>query len=179
MAKERRTAGMLAEFETPEAILDAARAAYGAGYRQLDAFTPYPVRHLSEAIGFTHDRVAAFVLAGGLLGGVGGYLLQCWAAIWSYPINVGGRPFHSWPSFIPVTFELTVLCASLFAVLSFLFLNGLPQPYHPVFNEPRFLLASRDRFFLYLEAGDPLFDAATARGFLKDLGAHGVYEIAA
>lgn len=173
------TAGMLAEFDTPEAILGAAQAAYAAGYRKLDAFTPYPVRELSEAIGFTRDRVAAFVLAGGLAGGIGGYLLQYWAAVLSYPINVGGRPFHSWPSFIPVTFELTVLFASLSAVVSFIVLNGLPKPYHPVFNEPRFALASRDRFFLYLEAEDPLFEAAGARRFLEGLGSRGVYEVPA
>lgn len=172
-----RLAGLLAEFDKPQAVLDAARAAYGAGYRRMDAFTPHPVKHLAEAIGFRRDAVAGLVLAGGLTGGTVGYLLQYWAAVVGYPLNVGGRPLHSWPSFIPVTFELTVLCASLFAVLSLLVLNGLPKPYHPVFNEPRFALASRDRFFLYLEAADPLFDEDRTRAFLRSLGAQGVYAV--
>ncbi len=175
----QRTAGLLAEFEKPEEVVAAARAAYGAGYRRLDAFTPYPVEHLSEAIGFPRDSVAAFVLAGGLVGGAGGYLLQYWAAVLSYPLNVGGRPFHSWPSFIPVTFELTVLIGSLFAVASFMLLNGLPRPHHPVFEEPAFKRASRDRFFLYLEAADPLFDEAGARSFLQGLKPLGVYAVPA
>src|SRR3974377_838111 len=147
--------GLLAEFDSPESLLAAARRAHQEGYRRLDAYTPLPVEGLSEAIGFHRTRVPLIVLLGELTGFIGVFLLQFWIAAIYYPINVAGRPLNSWPSFIPVTFELTVLVAALSAVLGMLALNGLPQPYHPVFNVERFALASRDRFFLAIESRDP------------------------
>src|SRR5205085_9412483 len=133
-----------------------------------------PIEELSEAIGFHHNRLPLIVLIGGILGGLGGYLLQYYTAVIDYPINIGGRPLHSWPAFIPITFEMTVLGAALFAVLGMLALNGLPMPYHPVFNAPRFELASRNRFFLCIETRDPKFDAEATRRFLESLSSHEV-----
>ncbi|MBI1816698.1 MAG: DUF3341 domain-containing protein [Deltaproteobacteria bacterium] len=157
----------MAEFSEPNELIAAVRRAREAGYRQLDAYTPYPIEEVSEALGFHHNRLPLLVLIGGILGGLGGYGLQYWASVIEYPINVGGRPFHSWVSFIPITFECTVLVAALTAVLGMLALNGLPMPYHPVFNVPRFALATRDRFFLCIEGTDPLFDRDTTRRFLE------------
>ena len=159
--------GLLAEFETPDALLAAARAAYADGYRRMDAYSPLPVEGLAEAIGFTHNRIPLVVLVGGILGGLGGYFMQWYSATIDYPIDVGGRPFHSWPSFIPITFELTVLMAALGAVFGMLALNGLPQPYHPVFNVPSFALASGNRFFLSIQAVDPRFDPEATTRFLE------------
>jgi Protein of unknown function (DUF3341) len=136
----------------------------------MDAYTPYPIEELTEAIGFHHTRLPLIVLLGGIAGCVGGYLLCYWTSVIDYPLNVGGRPFHSWPAFIPVTFETTILLAALSAVLGMLALNGLPTPYHPVFNAPRFELASRNHFFLCIEATDPKFDLETTREFLESLG---------
>ena len=169
--------GLMAEFEKPEAVVAAASRAYAQGFRRMDAYTPFPVEGLSQAIGFHHNRVPLLVLLGGLFGCVGGYLLQVWAMVWSYPLNIGGRPLNSWPAFIPVTFELTILCAALTAVFGMLALNGLPMPYHPVFNVPRFALASRSRFFLCIESRDPLFAAETTRAFLRSLGPKDVYDV--
>ena len=149
----------MAEFDTPTAVVAAARRAYEAGYRRMDAFTPYPIEELTEAIGFRHTKLPLLVLIGGIVGALTGYGLQYWASVIYYPLNVGGRPLHSWPSFIPVTFEMTILVAALTAVLGMLALNGLPQPYHPVFSAPNFDLASRNHFFLCIEAQDPRFDA--------------------
>jgi Alternative complex III, ActD subunit len=159
--------GLLAEFHEPNELIAAARRAHEAGYRHLDAYTPFPIEELAEAIDVHHNRLPLLVLIGGILGGLSGYLLQYYTAAIAYPINVGGRPFNSWVSFIPVTFEMTVLGAALCAVFGMLALNGLPMPYHPVFNEPRFALASRDRFFLCIEATDPLFDREGTRRFLE------------
>ncbi|HXE89465.1 MAG TPA: DUF3341 domain-containing protein [Terriglobales bacterium] len=169
--------GLLAEFDSPTAIVLAARRAHEAGYRRMDAYTPFPIEELTEAIGFHHTRLPAIVLCGGILGGLGGYALQYWASVIEYPVIVGGKPFHSWPSFIPVTFETTVLIAALSAVLGMLALNGLPMPYHPVFNVPEFALASNNRFFLCLEAEDEQFDPAVSRRFLEGLGPSGVWEV--
>lgn len=169
--------GLLAEFDSPEGLLAAARRVHQEGYRRLDAYTPLPIEGLSEAIGFHRTRVPLIVLLGGLTGCLGGFLLQYWIAAIYYPINVGGRPFNSWPSFIPVTFELTILVAAISAVVGMLALNGLPMPYHPVFNVPRFELASRNRFFLCVEARDPKFDQQQTRQFLERLGPQGVYEV--
>lgn len=169
--------GLLAEFSKPQDLLAAARRAYQEGYRRLDAHTPLPLEGLSEAIGFHHTRVPLIALIGGLVGCIGGFSLQYWISVIDYPINVGGRPLNSWPSFIPVTFELTILLAALSAVLGMLALNGLPMPYHPVFNVPRFELASRNRFFLSIEARDPKFDPEATRRFLETLGAQGVYDV--
>jgi hypothetical protein len=169
--------GLLAEFETADAVLAAARGLHAEGYRRMDAYTPFPVEGLADALGFHRNRLPAVVLAGGLLGGAGGYLLQAYAAVLDYPLNVGGRPLHSWPAFIPITFELTILCAALAAVLGMLGLNGLPMPYHPVFAVERFEHASRDRFFLLVESRDPLFEAARTMKALERLGAVGAHEV--
>jgi len=170
--------GLMAEFPAPTEIVVAAREAHAAGYRKMDAYTPFPIEELAEALGYhSRGRLPKLVLAGGLLGCVGGFLLQYWCAVVAYPVNVGGRPLNSWPSFIPITFELTVLCAALTAVLGMLALNGLPMPYHPAFNVPEFALASRDRFFLCIESLDPRFDPAGTRRFLEGLAPTKVYEV--
>jgi hypothetical protein len=143
----------------------------------MDAYTPFPIEALAEVLGFHDRRVPLLVLLGGLIGGAGGYLLQYWSQVIEYPMNVGGRPFHSWPAFIVPTFETTVLGAAMAAVLGMLALNGLPQPYHPVFNVPRFVMASRDRFFLCIEAIDPRFDRVGTRRFLQSLDARAVMEV--
>lgn len=169
--------GFMAEFSEPEGLLAAARQAYAQGYRRMDAYTPFPIEGLSEAIGFRRTWLPLIVLIGGLIGCIGGFYLQYWIAAIDYPINVGGRPFNSWPSFIPVTFELTILVAALSAVLGLMALNRLPMPYHPVFNVERFQLASRNRFFLCLEARDANFDLAATKRFLEGLKPQGVYEV--
>lgn len=169
--------GLMAEFETPEDVLHAAQSASDQGYRKLDAYTPFPVEGLNEAIGFHKNEMPLLVLLGGICGGVGGYLLQTYAMVWDYPMNIGGRPLHSWPSYVPVTFELTILCAGIAAVFGMLALNGLPMPYHPVFNVDRFALASRSRFFLCIESRDPLFDVEKTRQFLKSLKPKDVYDV--
>jgi hypothetical protein len=172
-----RTYGLLAEFEAPEDLVAAAERAYADGYRHMDAHTPFPVHGLAEAIGFHTNRVPLLVLIGGLVGAGVGFFSQYWASVIDYPINVGGRPLNSWPAFIPITFEVTILVAALTAVLGMLALNGLPQPYHPVFNAPRFALATRDRFFLCIEATDPRFDPMATRKFLEGLGAKEVTDV--
>ena len=169
--------GLIAEFDGPEALLEAARRAFAAGFRKLDAYSPFPVDGLAEAIGFHHTRVPLIVLIGGIIGCLGGFYLQYWVAAIDYPINIGGRPFNSWPSFIPVTFELTILIASLFAFFGVLALNRLPMPYHPVFNVERFELASRNRFFLCIEAMDSKFEIERTRRFLDEIGSLGTYEV--
>ncbi len=169
--------GLLAEFDTPTAVVEAARRAHAAGYRKMDAYSPFPIEDLTDAIGFHHSRLPMLVLAGGLLGMAGGFGLQYWVSVIEYPLIAGGKPFLSWPSFIPVTFETTVLVAALFAVFGMLALNGLPMPYHPVFNVPEFALASKDKFFLCLEAGDPQFDRAGSRKFLESMQPKGVWEV--
>jgi hypothetical protein len=169
--------GLMAEFDSPEALLEAARRAFAAGFRKIDAYSPFPVDGLAEAIGFHHTRVPLIVLIGGIIGCLGGFYLQYWVAVIDYPINIGGRPFNSWPSFIPVTFELTILIASLFAFFGVLALNRLPMPYHPVFNVERFELASRNRFFLCIEAVDSKFEIERTRRFLDEIGSLGTYEV--
>ena len=169
--------GLMAEFDSPEALLAAARRAFAEGFRKMDAYSPFPVDGLAEALGFRRTLVPLVVLIGGILGCIGGFLLQYWVAVVDYPINVGGRPLNSWPSFIPVTFELTILIAALSAFFAVLALNRLPMPYHPVFNVDRFELASRSRFFLCIEATDPKFHSEDTRRFLEVIGAQGVYEV--
>jgi hypothetical protein len=159
--------GLLAEFDDVNELVKAVRLTREAGYHRFDAYTPFPVEEVSEAMGVHRNRLPLIVLLGGILGGVAGYALQYWTSVIDYPINVGGRPLNSWPAFIPPTFETTVLGAALACVLGLLALNGLPMPYHPVFNVPRFALSSRDRFFLCIEALDPLFDREGTRRFLE------------
>jgi hypothetical protein len=167
----------MAEFSTPGDVVSAARRVHEAGYRKVDAYSPYPIEELSEALGFHHSPLPKIVLAGGIVGAVAGYGLQYWVSVIDYPLNIGGRPLHSWPSFIPVTFETTILFAALGAVLGMLALNGLPEPYHPVFNVPTFALASRDRFFLCVEATDPRYDHDETWRLLVGLGARAVSEV--
>jgi hypothetical protein len=173
----RRLYGLMAEFATPGAILNAAEEAYAAGYRHMDAYSPMPVHGLDEAVGFRRNHVPLVVLIGALIGGAAGYGL-CWFMVaLPYVHNVGGRPINSWPAFIPVTFETTVLFASLFAVVGMILMNGLPRPYHPVFNVPRFDRASHDRFFLCIEAKDPKFHLEETRVFLQGLEPFEVTEV--
>ena len=171
--------GLLAEFGNTGDLLAAARSASEAGYRRLDAFTPFPVEGLADAIGFHGTRVPLVTLIGGLIGCFGGFCLQVYPNVFGYPLNIGGRPYYSWPSFIPITFELTILCGALAAAVGMLALNGLPTPYHPVFNVPSFALASRNRFFLCIKARDPKFDLEKTKQFLAGLKAREVSEIVA
>jgi hypothetical protein len=171
--------GLLAEFETPEALLEAARKTSAAGYKRIDAFTPMPVEGLAEAVGFHRTSLPLVVLIGGILGGLAGFLMQYYANVSSYPLNVAGKPYNSWPAFIPITFELTILGASIFCVFGMLAMNGLPAPYHPVFNAERFALATRDRFFLLIKARDGKFDATKTKQFLASLKAREVSEVEA
>ena len=169
--------GVMGEFATPEELIHAVEKTREAGYRRLDAYTPFPVEGLSEALGLKRNLVPAITLLGGLGGGLTGFFFQVWANVSSYPMNIGGRPLNSWPAFIPVTFELTILGAALSAVFGMLALNRLPQPHHPVFNVHRFTHASSDRFFVCIEARDPKFHLADTARFLQDLHAHHVSEV--
>ena len=176
---ERRSQlfGVMGEFSTPEDLLAATKKAREAGYKHVEAYTPFPVEGLSEAVGFKWTAVPLLTLMGGVGGGLTGFGLQYWVAAITYPINIGGRPLNSWPAFIPVTFELTVLGASIFAVFGMLALNKLPQPYHPVFNVERFAQASTDKFFLCIEARDTKFDLVETSKFLQSLHAQHVNEV--
>jgi hypothetical protein len=170
--------GVMAEFDDPNALVAATYRAHFEGYRQMDAYSPFPIEELHEALGAHHTRLPLIVLIGGLVGCLGGYLMQYWMNAVSYPLNVAGKPFNGWPMFIPVTFECTILGAAIAAVLGMLALNGLPMPYHPVFNVPRFALASRNRFFLCIEARDPKFRLEHTREFLESLGPREVTTVA-
>lgn len=169
--------GMMAEFSSPEALIHAARETRGAGFREIDAYTPYPIEALNDALDEHHSKVPLVVLTGGILGGLAGFALQVWTAVYSYPMNIGGRPNFSWPAFIVPAFECTILGASLAAVFGMLFLNGLPMPYHPVFNVARFAAASRDRYFLVIKKKDKKFDAGSTRQFLESLRPTEVSEV--
>lgn len=170
--------GVMAEFDNPTALVNATRAVREQGYRKLDAYTPYPVEELNDALHLHKNKLPLIVLCGGILGGLTGYLLQYFVTVIYFPINIGGRPLHSWPSYIIITFEMTILFAALSAVLGLLGLCGLPMPYHPVFNVPRFSAATRDRFFLCIEAEDPLFDLQKTSSLLESLEAKEVSEVA-
>jgi hypothetical protein len=170
--------GLMAEFHDPNELVAAAHRAYHEGYRRMEAYSPLPIEELHEALGFAHTRLPLIVLLGGIIGGLSGFSLEWWASAIAYPLNVGGKPLFSWPAFIPVTFECTILGAALSAVFGMLALNGLPQPYHPVFNVPRFTSASSSGFFLCIEARDSKFDASQTREFLESLGASEVTTVA-
>jgi hypothetical protein len=161
--------GLMAEFDSAQALLDAAHKVRLAGYHKTDAFSPFPIHGLAEALGFRERHVALIVLCAGITGALAGYGLEYWTQVIEFPMNIGGRPYHAWVSFIPPAFETTILFAAFSAVIGMLALNGLPQPYHPVFNVPRFERASQDSFFLAVDATDPKFDADATRGFLLSL----------
>ena len=169
--------GVVAEFDTPEQLLEAVKKARAAGYRRMDAFSPFPIEGLPAAMGLKHNLVPLITLLGGLAGGIGAFGFQYWVAAITYPMNIGGRPLNSWPAFIPVTFELTVLGASLSAVFGMLALNSLPHPHHPLFSVQRFVHATSDRFFLCIESNDPKFHMAECARLLQDLHAHHVIEV--
>ena len=169
--------GLMSEFDTPEALVAATQHAYAEGYRKLDAYSPFPVEGLADTVHVHRNRLPKLVLLGGIVGALIGFFMQYYAATISYPLNVGGRPFNSWPAFIPVTFEVSIFIAAFTAVLGMLGLNGLPMPYHPVFNVPRFALASHDRFFLCIEARDAKFDLEQTKRFMQSLGPREVVEV--
>src|ERR1700680_4297028 len=169
--------GMMAEFDTPAALVAAAKRTYQAGYKKIDTYTPFPVEGLAEEIGFHRDEVPLVVLIGGIFGGLTGYLMQYWMSVVAYPLNIGGEPYYSLPGFIVIPFEMTILFAGISAVFGMLALNGLPMPYHPVFNVPRFTRASRDRFFLVVFSSDVKYDAAATRQFLESLDPRSVSEV--
>lgn len=169
--------GMTAEFETPEALMDAAEAARLAGFKKMDAYSPFPIHGLSDAIGFKSVAVPYIVFFGGLCGAFTGFTLEWYTQTIDYPLNVGGKPFDSLPAFIPVAYEATILFAALSAVFGMFALNKLPQPYHSIFNAPGFARASQDRFFLAIEAVDPLYDAETTRNFLMEQNPINVAEV--
>jgi hypothetical protein len=169
--------GVMGEFSTPEELIHAVEKVREAGYRRVNAYSPFPVEGLSEALGLKRNMVPLICLIGGLTGGLGGFFFQYWVAVIAYPLNIAGRPLNSWPAFIPVTFELTILGAALSAVLGMLALNKLPQPHHPVFNVPRFTHASSDRFFVCIEAKDPKFHIADSARLLQEVHAHHITEV--
>jgi hypothetical protein len=173
------TYGVMAEFNAAQTVVDAARRTMAEGYTKVEAYTPVPVEELNDILHKSRTNLSKLVLAGGLAGMATGFALQYWAAAIEYPMNVGGRPFASWPAFVIPSYELTILFASLTAAIGMFALNGLPQPYHPVFNAPRFSLASSDKFFLVIEADDPRFEPIRTAAFLESLGAKGVYEVPA
>ena len=169
--------GIMAEFESSTDLVRATQAAYAAGYRKMDAYSPFPIEEASEALGFHKTRVPLIVLVGGLLGGSGAYALQYWINVISFPLNIGGRPWHSWPAFIVPTFEMTVLFGGLAGVFGMFALNGLPMPHHPVFNDDRFARVTRDRFFLCVEAADPKFDLVSTNEFMESLKPLSISEV--
>jgi hypothetical protein len=175
--KRTPTYGLLAEFDSPTALVKAAEATHAAGYVKIDAYSPLPIEGLAEAIGFHHDLVPLVTLIGAIIGGATGYLMQYWINTMAYPLDIGGKPFHSWPAFIVVTFEMTILFGGISAVFGMLALNGLPMPYHPVFNVSRFAMASKDRFFLIVFSSDKKYDDVKTREFLESLGPKTLTEV--
>ncbi len=169
--------GVLAEYDSPDALLAATQRAAAAGYRKMEAYTPFPVDGVAEAMGFEKNAVAPIVFVMGIVGGLTGFGMQWYSATISYPLDIGGRPFFSWPAFIPITFELTVLFAALSAVVGMLALNGLPKPYHPIFNAPIFDRASTDGFFLCIEAEDPSFDLERVHHLLEETHPRSISEV--
>jgi hypothetical protein len=169
--------GIMAEFDTADQLLAASRRAHAAGYRRMDAYAPFPIDGLGEALGFQTNAIPLIGLTGGVVGALTGYGMQFWIHAIALPINVGGRPLNSWPSFVPVTFELAVLFSALSMLAGLFILNGHPEPYHPVFNVPAFGRASRDRFFLCIQTDDPMFGIESTRAFLESVGAREVSDV--
>jgi hypothetical protein len=177
MAKRDPIYGLMAEFDSAQALVDAAKKTHEAGYKKIDAYSPFPIEGLAEEIGMHFDEIPLTVLIGGIIGGCTGYLMQYWMAAVDYPLNIGGKPPHSWPAFIVITFEMTILFAGISAVLGMLAFNGLPMPYHPVFNVPRFAFASKDRFFLIVFSSDKKYSAVETRRFLDTLDPRSISEV--
>ncbi len=174
---ENPTYGLMAEFDSAQELLDAAHKTHEAGYKKMDAYSPFPIEGLAEAIGFHKNRVALVVLIGALVGGISAFALQYWVAVITYPTNIGGRPYFSWPSFIIVTFELTILFGGISSAVGMIALNGLPMPYHPVFNVAEFAKATENKFFLVVESADPKYDANATRAFLNGLAPRMIAEV--
>jgi len=170
--------GVMAEFDTPTELVRAATAANAEGYHKMDAYSPFPIEELNHPLHLHHNKLPLIVLVGGIIGGLTGFLLQWYITVYNFPTNIGGRPLFSWPMYIVITFELTVLFASISATFGLLGLCGFPRPYHPVFNVPRFSLATRNGFFLCIEADDPLFDLDKTKSFLNGLDPKEVSEVA-
>ena len=177
MRRGAKLYGVMAEFDDPQTLLEAAKAARREGYRKMEAYTPFSIDEVSEELGHGRGWIPFIVLVGGIGGGLGGFAMQWYAMAVSYPLNIGGRPLWSWPAFIPITFELTILGAALLGVLGMLAVNRLPQPYHPVFNVERFGLATQNRFFLCIEARDLHFDREQTREFLIGTNAREVFDV--
>ena len=177
MIERQPVYGLIAEFQSAKDLLEASKATHEAGYRKVDAFSPFPIEGLAEAIGFPKTRLPIIVFCGGLFGCCGGFFLQWWPNVIGYPLNIGGKPFDSWPAFIPITFEMTILFAALSATFGMLALNLLPAPYHPVFNLEAFARASMDKFFLLIESTDPKFDRERTKQFLTELNPREVSEV--
>jgi hypothetical protein len=168
----------MAEFGSAEELIEASRKAYAEGYRRMDAYSPFPIHELDEALGIPPTVLPWIVFVGGIMGGLGGYTLEYWTQAVAYPVNIGGKPFHSWPAYVPVWFECTVLGAAISALIAMLLMNGLPQPYHPVFNIERFVdHAQRDKFFLCIESSDPRFKVEEIRQFFGKVNATEVWEV--
>jgi len=168
--------GYLAEFTDGDGLLAAAKRGREAGYQWMEAYTPLPMHELTHVLGYK-NRLPLFILVGGIFGALAGFGMQYYASVISYPQNIGGRPFNSWPSFLVVTFEMTILCAALTAVLGMLALNGLPRPHHPIFAVPQFEHASRDHFFLLIAWLDDQFEIDGTKRFLEGLGPLAVHEV--
>ena len=177
MAKRDPIYGLMAEFDSAQALVDAGRKTREAGYKKIDAYSPFPIEGLAEEIGMHFDEIPLTVLIGGIIGGCTGYLMQYWMSAVDYPLNIGGKPPHSWPAFIVITFEMTILFAGISAVLGMLAFNGLPMPYHPVFNVPRFAFASKDRFFLIVFSSDKKYNGVETRRFLETLDPRSISEV--
>lgn len=174
---KRAVFGLMAEYETQDGLLRACEAARNAGYKEMDAYTPLPIHGLSEALGFEDDRLQKIVFCGGLIGCLTGFGLMYYITVITYPLNIGGKPLYSWPAYIPPTFETTVLFSAFTTLIALCVLNGFPQPYHPVFNNPRFAMASSDRYFLCVEATDSKFDLVGTRKFLDGTHPREVVEV--